>query len=513
MKSLNKNQLAHILQAQKHQVKQAQIKAAEINVEVDQMLSKQEAENELLDALILQAQSALDVSQDGRVGKEVKALTEAQQTLLHTDPKEVKLLDGLDVLNFDENCSSADYYDAIKKYAEKNKLKLEKNPFLELMPISERIKLEKRIKEDLTYKNAQCDRYDYAIAGMCGILGGLIDVLFVGMPGSGQLGAMTDDWADLTVQKFASLSGWKGARGSGDPTKSAIGHLERTFKVNYDHRHGGDVEQRFKMSSKNHHIKSLGHSPDLVGLVFSIINQFSNTASFVNEGKLITLDTETFELKGENFIAKIFSGFVNWLGHLFSDVAGSSGAGGRGSGLPIPFFSLLQFANVGEFGQHKQSFAKIAVQVFESGYDLRHGAALAISVVTTELLTRICWTTKQRLLHKRPWSHCMPSARNPELHRMLTIAHGSLCTVDGVDAALRSGGNLIHFLLNANFIAWIRFSTLAFKELTILCRSGHLDHEEADRYLESELERLTFDTRHLQARTAQKCATNILTKP
>ncbi|MGP0761901.1 hypothetical protein ACAF95_25555, partial [Escherichia coli] len=65
------------------------------------------------------------------------------------------------------------------------------------------------------------------------------------------------------------------------------------------------------------------------------------------DGKLVSVDTETFELKGNNVVSKVFSGFVNWLGHLFSDMAGSSGAAGRGSGIPIPFFSLLQFINVG----------------------------------------------------------------------------------------------------------------------------------------------------------------------
>src|SRR5690606_15576883 len=137
---------------------------------------------------------------------------------------------------------------------------------------------------------------------------------------------------------------------------------------------------------------------------FSVLDQFTSTAHFVDNGKLISVDTETFELRGSNVIAKLFCGVTNWLGHLFSDVAGSSGAQSRGSGIPIPFYSLLQFVNVGEFGKHKQTFATIAVQVFEKGYDFRHGIALAIPVLVAELLTRLGWVLKQRFYHERPWA-------------------------------------------------------------------------------------------------------------
>jgi len=73
---------------------------------------------------------------------------------------------------------------------------------------------------------------------------------------------------DTAVQKFAKFCGWKGPKEGSDPVASAIGFLERNFKVNYDHQHGTAVGKRFDMSTKNHHLKSLGHSPDLVGLFF-----------------------------------------------------------------------------------------------------------------------------------------------------------------------------------------------------------------------------------------------------
>lgn len=153
-------------------------------------------------------------------------------------------------------------------------------------------------------------------------------------------------------------------------------------------------------------------------------------------------------------------------------------------------FSLLQFIDVGEFGQHRQSFAKVAVQVFEQGYDFRHGIALAIPVLVTELLTRVMWTFKRRFHHDLPWSECLPSANNPELRRMLLVGHGTLCIVDGADAAIRSGGDIIQFMLRANIIGWARFGTLALKELKAWCRAGGLDTEAVDQYLDAEYERL-----------------------
>lgn len=488
--ALDKTKLAHALIAQQHQAKEAGAKLGEINNAIDALDARNSADMAILETAIASAKSALQArSSGGKISapgliNELDAGTQNRSS--------IALIEEIDFVEFCESDDAAEFYLKICAYAERRNLTLPQDPFRTLMPIGQRIALEKRIREDFTLKNAQCDRYDYMIAATSGLIGGLIDVLFVGTPGNGLLGKFTDDATDTVVRKFARLAGWKGPRQGSDPTASAIGFLERKFKVNYDHRHGGDVDRIFRMSTKNHHIKSLAHSPDLVGLFFSILNQFTSTATFADNGKLITIDTETFELTGGNFVAKIFSGFVNWLGHLISDAAGSSGATKRGAGIPIPFYSLLQFANVGSFGKHRQSFAIVAVKVFEKGYDLRHGAAMAVPVVITELMSRIAWALKRRLVNDLDWTDCIPDAANPEMRRVLCVAHGSLCLVDGADASLRSGGTVIGFLLRANIIAWARFGVLSLKELRCLYQSGSIDVEAVDVYLEVEIQRLTF---------------------
>lgn len=484
---------------QKHQLDQTEYKISELDAALNVLQQSQKSNNNALDQALADLDEILvaqGVDTEGTAMVDISLeLQELAQSIEFTQSQpKIAQVSKLDILEFSEDMRWTDYQRAVEQYASRNNVDLGADPFKTLMSPIQRIELEKRIKEEFRIKNTQCDKYDYLIAGTCGVIGGLIDVFFVGMPGEGKLTKVTDGAIDSAVERFAGACGWEGAREGGDSTKSAIGFLERSFKVNYDQATtfgkngtGGAVEN---LSPKNHHLKSLGHSPDLMGLFFSILNQFTDTSTFISNGQIITIDTETHELKGGNFIAKVFSGFANWLGHLFSDMAGSSGASGRGAGIPIPFYNLLLLLDVGGFGQHKQSFATIATQVFEKGYDLRHGIAMAIPVLITELLTRLMWASKQRFYHKRPWKECIPSASNPELRRMLLVAHGTLCLIDAGDAALRSSGDMVQFLLRTNLIGWARFGSLALKEVYAWYNAGHIDADAVDEYLNAEYEKM-----------------------
>lgn len=425
-------------------------------------------------------------------------------SLTDVDEEKIYLENKISSLNNIEGCFEDwdSYILSIRGYAERNGVDLNVDPFQTLMTESQRVELNNRIQDELTYKKANCDKYDYMLSGTCGMIAGLIDIIFVGIPKQGLLGKKSDEAVDGAVQNFAKVLGWKGPKEGKDPTASAIGFLEGRFKVNYDQTSSngsgptGTSGKVKNLSTRNHHIRNLAHSPDLVGLVFSIINQFNRTSTFVDSGKLVTISTHEdnkFELEGHNFVAKIFAGFCNWFGHLMSDIAGSTGSrgmGNRGTGIPIPFYSLLQFVDFGKFGQHHDTFAKVSVKVFEQGYDFRHGLALAIPVLISELLTRLCWSMKQRVYHGKDWGECLPSGSVPELRRMLLISHGTLCLVDGVDAGLRSGGNMVQFMLRANVIAWARFGTVAAKEAISFYKAGSLDIEAANEHLDREYEKL-----------------------
>ena len=50
---------------------------------------------------------------------------------------------------------------------------------------------------------------------------------------------------------------------------------------------------------------------------------------------------------------------------------------------------------------------------------------------------------------------------------MLLFGNGTLCIMDGADAAIRSDGNWLLFFMRMNIIAWARFLTLVLKEICI----------------------------------------------
>ena len=320
-----------------------------------------------------------------------------------------------------------------------------------------------------------CDKYEFGLAAFCGAMAGFIDVFFVQMPGrKSALNQLTDHQVDTLVKKFAKFSGWNPKDGNENSIASAIGFLERTYKVNYDQKNMEEVGRKFPISPQNHHLKSLAHSPDIVGLFFSILDQFQNKASYVSNGRLIRIDTQdgNFELRGGNFAAKLFAGFTNWLGHIMSDAAGSTGSrgsGGRGSGVPMPFMELTQFCKFGRFqvGKDRQTFAEVMARTFQQGYDARFGAATAIPVVFQQLATSACWAIKRHLVDKKRWEDCIPSNTYGSFRMMQLVSNGTLCLIDVGDAALRSGGNALTFCLHFNFAASLRLSYLVLREINV----------------------------------------------
>lgn len=496
------NDEANILIVQKHQLNNAEDKISEIDSVLLTIQNEQKNNNSSLDNMIDEMEKLL---QDNEIKIVDNKISEIDAILLNMQlENEIKAIDKnistikeLDTVDFDENMSWDDYLKSIEEYSFRNNIDLKEDPFKHIMTKSQQVELHKKIKDEFSLKNANCDKYDYMIAGTCGIIAGLVDILFVGVPKNSELGDIADEQANNITEKFAEFLGWnkdKAVEKGSNTTASAIGFLEKKFKINYDHATthatGGAVEN---LSLKNHHLKGLGHSPDIIGLFFSVLNQFTNTSSFISNGQIITIDTEEFELQGHNLIAKIFCGVANWFGHIMSDWTGSSGTvgqGGRGTGVPIPFYNLLQMLNIGEFGKDKQSFATITTKVFEEGYDTRHGMAMAIPVVINELLIRFMYTMKAHFYHQKDWKDSIPSENIPELRRMLLVGHGTLCIMDGADAAIRSGGEMVQFLLRTNLIAWVRFGHLGLKELNAWYNSGHIDSDAVDKYIDDDLKQM-----------------------
>ena len=237
---------------------------------------------------------------------------------------------------------------------------------------------------------SNCDRIDYILAASIGALCGVIDVFLVGKPGGSPIGNVTDQWfADRTIA-FAKMCHPK--EKDFDSLESAIRFLEKKFSVPYDQTGIGDAGRViFGLNAKNHHFKSLAHNPSLLGLFFSILDQFTNTSHFITDGQLISLQQadEGRYLQGENVPGKLFCGFVNWFGHLMSDVSGSNSSaksGKRGMGIPSPLWTWTNdiIAIKAKLGINATNFDKrlneFALHIFEQGYDARFQVAQAIPV-------------------------------------------------------------------------------------------------------------------------------------
>ena len=257
----------------------------------------------------------------------------------------------------------------------------------------------------------------------------------MGKPVESPLGDITDKWFANRTIGFAKICGYTGDKNS---LSSAIKFLERKFKIPYDQSVGGGIfRELIDLTPSNHHFKSLGHNPTLLGLLFSILNQFTNTSDFVSNGELISLNNSDgkFELQGKNIPSKLFCGIANWIGHLISDVSGSSSSKGRGMGMPSPIWAWSNdvIAIIAKLNIPVTEFDKfvneLALKLFEKGYDVRFQTTQAIPVFINEMVVRFLYSM---LL----WKSCEPFS-NATVKRMLTVAHGTFCIIDIGDATIR----------------------------------------------------------------------------
>lgn len=358
---------------------------------------------------------------------------------------------------------------------------------------------------DLFYHD-KCDKFDKSIALFAGVAAGLIDSFFVGNGIDSKLGRWSTEITDKAIVFFARHcpkgENWGGKYGEDEATR-AIGFLQRRFGVNYDQKLPGEVGDAAKLSSKKHHIQSLAHSPDLIGLVFSVIDQFQGQAHFVINGEIVVVETEQQDLLlyGKSLPAKIFCATINWLGHIMSDVGGSyesrSKYGGRGAGIGLPFYNLFLFCDFGSIKtpEGKQSIAEIASTVYGKGYDFRAGIAMAVPVLIMKVIIDAFWMVKHLFYHKRPLKECIPTARHDDLRMMHIIGNATFCLVDLTDAAIRSRGSDIYaFIMHINYVGWCRLYKLVVREIFIKLQLGidyiEMQYQKADEMLSEHIAEL-----------------------
>ena len=343
-------------------------------------------------------------------------------------------------------------------------------------------------EETLKSLTPECDKTDYILSASSGALCGILDIFLVGKPGESPIGDITDKWFANRTKDFAKLCKWDSSKD--DSLQSATKYLEKKYKIPYDQSVGKESFREVNnMTPYNHHFKSLGHNPTLLGLFFSLYDQFTNTSSFVSDGEWITLNNSEgkFELQGYNVSSKLFCGFVNWFGHIVSDMSGSSTSKGRGMGIPSPIWNWTNDIIVikRKLGIPASEFDKaineLAVEIFKKGYDARFQTAQAIPVFVNEIIVRLFYSIRRLIQYfaitkrenrsfKGIWSSC-ESFSNATVKRMLTVAHGTFCLADLGDATIRSfakGGvsfNVKEYVLRLNVVGVGRFTISLYGEI------------------------------------------------
>lgn len=348
----------------------------------------------------------------------------------------------------------------------------------------------------------ECDKVDYILAVSSGALCSVVDIFLVGKPGESPLGDLTDKSFERVTMDFAKMCDPK--HKEFESHEEALKSLEKIFKVPYDQTGKGEAGRKtFVLTPKNHHFKSLAHNPSLLGLFFSILDQFQNTSHFISDGKLLTLQKadEKWELRGNNIPSKLFCGFVNWLGHLISDMSGSSSSakkGGRGMGIPSPLWTWINdiIAIKDKLGlkatETDKAINEMALAIFEKGYDTRFQTAQAIPVLLNELIVRLIYSVRRLFRYfsetstenrsfKLMWQKCEPFS-NPTVKRMLTVAHGTFCLIDTGDAVgraiARGGGfNLGEFVFRLNVVGVGRLTISLYGEANRAFSYAHVQQE------------------------------------
>lgn len=375
-------------------------------------------------------------------------------------------------------------------------------------------KVEERLcgTEDLT---AHLDKFDYAISISSGMLCGLIDSVFIGEFDFKNLKSGDTIKLEPIVRKYAEIRGYKG---SGDYA-SVIRFLEEKFPVAQDNIWSGKEIS----STKYHHLDDIAHHPSILGLLAAVLVQFVRVGMFVSkegEWHFVSIPTNAGELL-KTWLPVIISGLLkwianvaethykeesnsdipepintvikmvshapaliavlkvadNWIGHLFSDVDGSSSTARRrrdGMGIPGLYLSFLkEVASVlkdpglSQFVNDLYSKQKFDLRAELVNID-RFGKQV-VPVVLGEVLVRGFFFVRHLAEEYKKsndwkgvnWKAVVPF-RNRTIVRMLTISKGTFTAFDAADAVIRSAikngppvlGNLFwkDFVLRINFV-------------------------------------------------------------
>lgn len=351
-------------------------------------------------------------------------------------------------------------------------------------------------KTEIKKDQIKLDKWDYTIAFSSGMLTASLDVLWV------KDISLIDarDWGKDKTEKFVELVAKTQKGYEGKNLKDAIRFLEDKYPITAD-----DFTNDFG-GGKQHHLRDFAHHPTLVGLVFSIMTQFTGFGYGTDvDGNFIPVKIKDTDHIGKSFVDKIYMGVISWIFHMVSDMAGSSSSAAKqsdGTGIPGPIMSFLkelsaipgikeiagkdekehyQFSvycsklfNGTLLGKHDENGKIIKDEVLK--FDLRTEIGIANAVVSTkqylpvvmnEVIVRAFYSVRRFMdevkqkgnVEQVDFKKVLPVNSVPLKH-MLTISTVTFSAIDisaaGIKAALKNKDNkpgfVLDFMQSVNYI-------------------------------------------------------------
>ncbi|MDL2232509.1 hypothetical protein LJC63_02875 [Ruminococcaceae bacterium OttesenSCG-928-L11] len=356
----------------------------------------------------------------------------------------------------------------------------------------------------LALLTSDADSADYLVSIASGLLCGLLDVLWVGEFSLERGREIASDKVDAFVQKTARLLGCEK-----DDLSACVKFLEQKFPIPSDGNtpdFGGGLQ---------HHLRDFAHHPTIVGLMFSLLTQFTYKSYGTDTSGAFKIANVTDASKafiGEDVPTKILYGTLIWFFHLVSDMAGSSGTAGKdgGTGIPGPLLSLAKelsalpfFKNikVGDkslslflsklfngtlLAQHDESgkIIKDTVLKFDLRGELGVGIELgrqALPVIANDCIVRAFYFVRRFGAELREsnvrspadvkainWNRVKPT-NNPTIAGMLTIATGVFTAVDVGEAVLTQ-----KYWLSVNYVGVGRFAVALGEDVSWCLKARNL---------------------------------------
>lgn len=370
------------------------------------------------------------------------------------------------------------------------------------------------LNEEIDRLTCHAEGIDYIMAVASGIISGAIDVLYVGEFSLDRGRKWSEEKVNKFVIELAKKKGYKG-----NDLQGAIRTLEKYGTPS-------DSVTAVFGGGKQHHLRDFAHHPTPVGLMFSLLTQFTGMAYGTNTAGIFqTIPITDKRFIGKNFPEKIIFGLVYWMLHMASDMAGSNSSPGAGTGLPGPVLSLLKeissipvFKDSKKVNELRVNISKLfngtlLAKRDENGkimrgpdgkpmtlrFDLRTEMGVAheigrqaVPVIVNEALVRGFYFFRRLIqqlkekgnLNKIEWRKTLPF-KNRTIVRMMTIATGTFTAIDiadaGIRAVVKSGGfnpaTLGNFILRVNFVGVGRLAIAVGTDVGMGLKKGIKENE------------------------------------